>query len=130
MSNGRRGARGNAYRAGFLRSDAWFARRARWFREEHARTPGPVRCAGCGKPAEDDALELHHVDYAGVQRTERGWEAWEPHDNLWPMHPACHEYVHRLLDRDKLLRRFRSRRVATQRAIATLRARLDRTREK
>ena len=36
MSNSRRPAVGNGYRA-YLRSPAWFARRARWFRDRSAQ---------------------------------------------------------------------------------------------
>lgn len=44
MSNGRRGAYGNAYRTGYLRSVVWFVRRDRWFREETLRE-AMTRCS-------------------------------------------------------------------------------------
>lgn len=124
MSNGRRGNAVNAYRSGFLRSRAWFARRSRWFQD--AATSGPIRCALCRGDGDQSSLELHHLDYAGVTRRSVGWIADEAHDDLIPVHPRCHTLIHRLIDRDVVLRRHRTRRDATQEAIARIRARLAR----
>lgn len=118
MSNRRRPAQGNAYLTGYLKSPVWFARRDRWFRT-HARTGQPLYCAACGQPASVDALELHHVDYTGVQ-FDRGWKAREHHEDLLPLHPACHELLHRLIDRDRVLSHHRPRRAANELALARL----------
>jgi len=119
MSNRRRPARDNGYRAGFLRSPAWFARRDRWF---HARaaTGVPVLCALCDAVGDHRTLELHHLDYAGVVRGARGWRSLERDEDLLPLHPACHELLHRLIDRDTVLSRQRTRRDATTIALALL----------
>ncbi len=125
MSNGRRGNVGNSYRKGFLRSPAWFARRARWFRDAAAR--GPIVCALCELAADPAELDLHHLDYRGVTRTSSGWVAAEPDEDLTPMHRPCHDALHRLIDRDRVLRRHRSRRDATRLAIIRLRPRMTAT---
>jgi hypothetical protein len=124
MSNGRRGNTGNAYRSGFLRSRAWFARRSRWFHD--AATSGPIRCALCRSEGTPSSLELHHLDYTGVTRRGVDWFADEAHDDLMPVHPRCHTLIHRLIDRDVVLRRHRNRRDATHEAIVRIRARLSR----
>jgi hypothetical protein len=49
------------------------------------------------------------------------WRAFERHDDLVPMHPSCHDLVHRLIDRDTVLSRQRTRRDATDIAIASVR---------
>lgn len=124
MSNGRRGNAGNTYRAGFLRSRAWFARRSRWFRE--AAAAGPIRCALCNGAGDASSLELHHLDYSGVTQSGGDWFADENHEDLIPVHPRCHTLIHRLIDRDRVLRRLRTRRDATHEAIARIRARMTR----
>lgn len=121
MSNRRTPLRANAYRSTFLRSRAWFARRDAWF--AHASTtPEPLACAACGNPANKRDLELHHLDYAGVRQFEDGrWVAHEPDGDLIPLHPYCHELLHRLIDRDAVLSRHRTRRVASELALDALR---------
>lgn len=124
MTNRRKPARHNGYRAEFLRSRAWFARRDRWFREEE-EVGRSLRCMGCGRPASKDGLELHHLDYHGVRVARGRWHAFEAHRDLVPMHPLCHDLVHRLIDRDTVLSTHRNRRAASALAIARLRARLN-----
>lgn len=123
MSNKRSAGKSRRYRSEFLRSPAWFARRDRWFAEQSRRSI-PLRCEGCLQPATKTELELHHLDYRGV--TERGgtWRAGEPHTMLVPLHPYCHDLLHRLIDRDLVLARHRSRATATRSALAHLRTRL------
>lgn len=116
MSNRRRSAVANGYRAGFLRSPAWFARRDRWFRQHAAAV-----CALCGGVGDKRTLELHHLDYAGVEQTARGWRSAEPDDDLVPLHRVCHEVLHQLIDRDTVLSRQRTRRDATAVALSLLR---------
>lgn len=118
MSNGRRGAVGNRYRSGYLKSRVWFARRDEWFTEEAARH-GCDRCAITGQPGTKHTLQLHHLDYDGV----RG----ERHDDLVAVRADVHEQLHRILDTDQVLRRNLRRRDASLRAIARLRRRLQRT---
>ena len=126
MSNSRRPARGNKYRTGYLRSRAWFARRARWFAEE-AAAGNELRCAACSRAAKVRELELHHIDYSGVAETPTGWKADEKHSDLVSLHPAHHELLHRLLERDQVLRAMRSRRVASAFALRVLRRKLTTT---
>ena len=120
MSNRRRPSRGNTYRTGYLVSPQWFGRRDRWFRDEH-RTAGGWTCAGCTRSADRRELELHHLSYAGVKRTPSGWSAAEAHEDLWSMHPACHELLHRIIDRDTLLARHRTKRQASLSALQIVR---------
>lgn len=121
MSNRRTPIHSNAYRSTFLRSRAWFARRDAWFAHAAMRTPS-LACAACGIQASKRDLELHHLDYAGVQQLEDGrWVARESDDDLMPLHPYCHELLHRLIDRDAVLSRHRTRRVASELALGALR---------
>ncbi|OJX65486.1 MAG: hypothetical protein BGO95_10485 [Micrococcales bacterium 73-13] len=122
-SNARRPATGNGYRTGYLRSVAWFRRRDAWFAEQLART-GVLRCVVCWQGAARRDLELHHLDYSLVVRTRHGWDAGEEHEHLQPMHPGCHEVVHRILEADPVLRRHRTRPIATVLAIRTARVRI------
>ncbi len=124
MSNARRGAGRNTYRTGYLRSAAWFRRRDRWFRWEQRRRP--VTCAGCGHPGTPHTLELHHLTYRGVYIRDGRWHAPEQHRDLIPLHPFCHELVHRLIDRDRVLAHNRAHRDASLLAIRRIRAALDR----
>lgn len=119
MSNGRRPARGNRYRTGFLRSPQWFARRDRWFVEQEQRA-GQLSCIVCKKTATKRVLELHHLDYRGVKETSSGWRATEAHEDLVACHKHCHSLIHRLIDRDIVLRKLRTRRVASLTAIKGL----------
>ena len=124
MSNHRKPTAGNGYRAQFLRSPAWFARRGRWFRKQE-RLGGRLACAACDRPASKRELELHHLDYAGVTLAADGsWRAFEPHADLLPLHPYCHELLHRLIDRDVVLSRHRSRRAASEFALQRVRDKL------
>lgn len=118
MSN-RRKSHPNGYRTGYLRSPAWFARRTRWF-TAHLDDHGHVTCAGCGIPATARELELHHADYNGVTTHGGRWVAGEADDDLIPLHPRCHELLHRLIERDPVLARHRTRRDATALALAAL----------
>ena len=128
MSNHRRPGFLNVYRTGFLHSPAWFARRDRWFTEQ-ATMNQPLTCAGCGQPATKSQLELHHLSYAGMISQAGRWYAREPHEDLIPLHPYCHELLHRLLDRDIVLSRHRTRRDATWLALQRLRPKLAPTQE-
>ncbi|NYE18093.1 hypothetical protein [Microbacterium immunditiarum] len=112
--------RTSAYTDGYLRSVVWFRRRDRWFGCEQRRR-GSLGCAACGNPATRRQLELHHVDYTRVTRTGRVWRAGERHDDLVAMHPYCHELLHRLIDRDRVLAEHRDRRSATLLALTHLR---------
>ncbi len=123
MSNIRKPRRINSYRRGYLRSPAWFARRDQWFRDEQRRT-GTVACAACLVDGTARTLELHHLDYSGVERTDAGWRAQEAHSDLVAVHPYCHELLHRLLDRDRVLARHRDRRTASLSALLHLRRKL------
>lgn len=122
MSNRRRRWE-TTYRTGYLRSRVWFARRDRWFAEQAGRGI-PLGCAGCGRPAPREHLELHHHDYAGVVLSRHGWRAEERHDDLEALHPLCHELLHRLIERDLVLARLRDRRTASREALARLHAKL------
>lgn len=123
MSNRRKTGVRNAYRAEFLRSPAWFARRARWFRKQE-RLRRPLVCAACEQLAATAELELHHLDYSGVRFVGGSWQAFERHDDLVPLHPYCHDLLHRLIDRDRVLAFHRTRRVASVIALQRLRAKL------
>ena len=123
MSNRRRNAWGNTYRTEYLHSRTWYRRRDAWFQE--TRTRGiPLVCAACRRPAVADRLELHHVDYHGVIRTDHGWVSRERHDDLIPVHPYCHELLHRLIERDRVLSRMRRRPDATRIALTRLQHKL------
>lgn len=123
MSNRRRPGRDNTYRSRYLHSPAWFARRDHWFADEQTRT-GHVRCALCLGAGSSRSLELHHLDYRGVTQTPHGWTAGEKHEDLTALHPRCHEYVHQLIERDRALSGFVSRRTASVQAIARLQAKI------
>ncbi|MGC5172051.1 hypothetical protein ACLQ2Q_15500 [Microbacterium sp. DT81.1] len=123
MSNRRRPGLLNLYRGEFLRSKVWFARRDRWFTDESA-TGRALRCAGCQRPADKRHLELHHLDYTGVILDNGRWQAREAHEDLVPMHPYCHELLHRLIDRDAVLSRHRTRRAASHHALERLQLKL------
>lgn len=122
MSNRRKPGAANAYRGEFLHSTAWHARRARWFRTQE-RLGVPLSCVGCGMPALREQLELHHLDYRRVRFANGSWRAFERHGDLVPLHPVCHERLHRIIDRDRVLSHHRGRRVASIIALKVLRAR-------
>lgn len=123
MSNARNPGRDGSYRTGYLRSVPWLRRRAAWFTEQQART-GELRCLVCWRLATRRELELHHLDYSRVTRIGERWSAREDHEDLCAMHPGCHELVHRILDADPVLRRHRTRPLATVQAIRIARSRL------
>ncbi|MGN7799704.1 hypothetical protein [Leifsonia sp. 22587] len=123
MSNRRRPSRDNTYRVRYLHSLAWFARRDRWFLDEEHRN-GTIRCALCLGAGSSRSLELHHLDYRGVTQTPHGWTAHERHEDLTALHSRCHEYVHQLIERDRALSGFVSRRTASVQAIARLQAKI------
>lgn len=123
MTNQRRTGLKNLYRNEFLRSPAWFARRNRWFRAH--RTDGTVACAACGRTTATDRLELHHRDYEGVRIVQGTWQAWEDDEDLIPLHPNCHELLHRLIDRDVVLAQHRTRRDASDYALLALQLKLQ-----
>jgi 5-methylcytosine-specific restriction enzyme A len=123
MTSRRGGPRSPHYRTGFLHSPAWRARRGRWFTRE-ARYGRVLACAACMRPAASADLELHHLDYRGVTYRDGSWRAFENHADLLPIHPYCHELLHRLLDRDRALAN-RNRRAASLQALARLRTALN-----
>lgn len=122
MSNRRRTGLKNLYRDEFLHSRAWFDRRERWFRD-HAKAK-TVPCAACGRAGSKRELELHHLDYRGVRIIRGEWQAWEDDDDLVAMHPYCHELLHRLIDRDIILAKHRTRRQASAHALQMLQMKL------
>lgn len=123
MSNRRGGNRSGAYRTGYLRSPMWFARRDQWFREEQQHR-GDLKCMACGQQATTRQLDLHHLDYEGVIKVDGSWRARERHEDLLPLHPHCHELLHRLIDRDPVLSRHRTRRDASNLALHQLQLKL------
>lgn len=123
MSNRRRAGFRNEYRGEFLRSPAWHARRDRWFDHQRALHL-PLACHGCARLAYEGDLELHHLSYAGVIRRDGKWLAYEHHHDLIPLHPYCHELLHRLIDRDGVLAWGRDRRTASLLALVRLRTKL------
>ena len=127
MSNRRKPGVANAYRGEFLRSPAWYARRARWFRTQD-RLNLPLSCVACGVTATRAQLELHHVDYSRVRYAAGTWRAFERHDDLVPLHPSCHERLHRIIERDRVLSHHRGRRVASTIALNILRSKLRESR--
>jgi 5-methylcytosine-specific restriction enzyme A len=127
MSNARRSGVRNTYRAGYIRSPAWFARRDRWFRTAQRR--GTLECAGCDRPGTPRTLELHHLFYRGVRVLDGRWLATEAHDDLIAMHPLCHELLHRLIDRDRILAHSRTHRDATRIAITRIHTALTQSAE-
>lgn len=123
MSNARKTSSRTAYRTGYLRSVVWFRRRDAWFTEQLTRT-GTLRCVVCRMAATARELDLHHLDYRRVTRRALRWQAGEWHEDLCAMHPSCHEEVHRILDTDPVLRRHRTRPIATIHAIRLARTRI------
>ena len=124
MSNHRKPAwDATSYRTRYLHSPAWYRRRAKWFMAERHQH-GTLRCALCLGGGTEKSLELHHLDYRGVTHGPHGWVAAEPHEDLTPLHPRCHEYVHQLIERDRALSGFVSRRTASVQAIARLQAKI------
>jgi len=123
VSNGRRSGRANTYRTGYLKSVAWFRRRNEWFDMELS-LKGTLQCEVCEHRYKRAELQLHHLDYRGAQRTEGAWIAAENHDELIALDAACHEALHRLIDRDLVLRWHRARPAATALAITALQRRL------
>lgn len=127
MSNRRRPTPGTPYRHGFLSSPAWHARRARWFTKQ--QRIAPLACKACGIAATASCLELHHLNYDGVTYVDGSWRAFEKHADLLPLHPYCHDLLHRLIDRDDVLAHGRDRATATAIALEHLRFALRGVRE-
>ncbi|WP_448256110.1 hypothetical protein [Microbacterium aurum] len=125
MSNRRRSGYHNRYRHEFLSSPAWHARRDRWFAQQ-ARRAAPRVCLACRRSATRHELELHHASYAGVIHRDGRWIAAERHADLIPLHPYCHELLHRLIDRDAVLAKHRDRDTATWHALERLHRKLAR----
>lgn len=118
----RRLGRRKGYVQGYLTSIAWFRRRDQWFTEEQKHR-GTVRCIICRKSGKPRIFELHHLDYWGVTQDETGaWIAGEDHADLVAAHPRCHEWIHRLLDRDAAASGAADRRAANVRVIRSIRA--------
>ncbi len=126
MSNRRRSGYRNNYRSEYLCSPAWHARRDRWF-ASRTHTQLQLCCLGCGREASKEQLELHHLTYGGVIFRDGRWIAAERDRDLLPLHPYCHELLHRLIDRDILLSRHRDRSQANLVALRHLRRALTRT---
>lgn len=109
-----------AYR-GYLRSPAWRERRTLWFGVERRRTGRAPECKAC---LARRFLELHHLDYRGVEfRPGTGWLAAEPHTDLVALCRRCHEAVHLILDHEPGSLG-QSRRPATLAAIQRIQARI------
>ncbi|MGN6760120.1 MAG: hypothetical protein ACTHJI_02145 [Leifsonia sp.] len=124
MSNRRKPAwDATGYRTRYLHSPAWYRRRAKWFIAERHQH-GVLRCALCLGTGTEKTLELHHLDYRGVTQGPHGWVAAEPHEDLICLHPRCHEWVHKLIDRDRALSGLVSRRAASVQAITRLRGKI------
>lgn len=115
-----------AYRQGYSRSPAWFARRDRWFEDFRAHTGQDPACYVCEMTKTQlGSLDLHHVSYQGVRRGPRNrWVADERHEDLVPMCRWCHDDLHGRLDDGKTYYGW-SRDTATFRIIADLRMHLD-----
>jgi 5-methylcytosine-specific restriction protein A len=119
---GRRGGGGGGpqtYRTGYLGSVVWFRRRTRWLDRERT-LHGWVRCTVCHKSIPTRETELHHLDYSGVQHDGGGWVAGEFHADLVACHRRCHEWIHKVLDRDAATADTASRRAANLQVIARL----------
>lgn len=114
-----------AYRKGYSRSPAWFARRDRWFEDfqsQHGHQPGCYVCEMT--KSELGSLDLHHLSYEGIQRGQRNrWVANERHEDLVPLCRSCHDDLHSRLDDGKTYYGW-SRKRATFRVIADLRLHL------
>ena len=101
--------------AGYIVSPKWFARRARWEKDELARTAGPVTCVGgCGRPWRLNADDLHHCSYDRLGD--------EYHEDLWPMCRSCHTELHQVLDSSKSWRKL-NRASANRQALLQLQRR-------
>lgn len=111
------------YRTDYLCSVEWFRRRDRWFSQEQDLHEG-IRCVVCQKASPPRELELHHLDYSGVQQAGDGWVAGEAHDDLVACHRRCHEWIHKLLDRDPATADTGDRRTANLQVIARLQAKI------
>lgn len=120
MSNRRRPRAASRY--GYMRSDAWKARRRHWHAEQERRTGKRSQCEVCFT---ERKLDLHHLDYSGVIRlADNTWNSLEKHEDLVPLCRRHHEAVHRLLDNDTGYRDHMSRRAASLKVIAKLRQRV------
>lgn len=117
------GTRADAYHQ-YLDSPAWRARRAQWI-SDHGDELGHVRCTVCLVRLTARTVNLHHLDYTGVQQASSGWVAGEADDELVSMCRPHHEALHVLFDRDKAWKRL-GRKGASLEAIGKLRRHLAR----
>lgn len=116
----KRGAAALSYRLGYLSSDAWKARRRRYYGSVRSRGFVPM-CQGC-ESLDSASLQLHHLSYKGVGRDSAGgWVAGERDDDLIVLCERCHEYVHKILDDFSKSYKGWSRRTASLRIIHRLR---------
>lgn len=120
MSNRRKPDTERAKYKEYLHSSAWQKRSRQWRHEEQARIGRRPECAAC---LITTSLELHHLDYSGVEWTRDGWVAEEQHDDILALCPRCHEAVHQLLDFESTYTAL-SRRSASLDAIRRLRSRI------
>jgi hypothetical protein len=74
----------------------------------------------CHKSIPTRETELHHLDYNGVQHDGDRWVAGESHADLLACHRRCHEWIHKVLDRDAATADTASRRAANLQVIARL----------
>lgn len=119
----RGGVHSEEYRTGYLRSRAWFWRRDA-FLEMVVERDGFLACACCMERMSNREMQVHHLDYEGVNQRKSGdWVAREPDDDLVQLCPWCHEQVHLLMDSDPGWSR-RSRRAATWEIIRRIQLRL------
>ncbi len=78
--------------AAWMASAGWAQRRAAWLAEWDRRHPGrPPVCAACGGPWDPRRGDLHHRDYRRL--------GTETFTDLVPLHRACHDQLHELLER-------------------------------
>lgn len=90
-----------SYRS-YLASGAWRARKHRWFHDRRDEGYEPA-CVICGLSlTELGALDLHHMNYAGVTEHPDGtWSAREADEDLMPMCRHHHQLLHRAMDRHR-----------------------------
>ncbi|GAA2238708.1 hypothetical protein GCM10010401_08730 [Rarobacter faecitabidus] len=107
------------YRAGYLQSPAWWARRFVFLIA--LQQSGSLACVSCTNALTVRAAHLHHLSYGGVVRNPDGsWSAEESDEDLVAMCVECHRAIHDLFDHHKHWHTL-GRRGATLHAIAHLR---------
>ena len=123
MGLGRKRGAARAEYAGYIASDAWRARKIRYYEDIRAAGFVPV-CQVCGVSR---GLDLHHLSYDGVRRVASGvWVSGEADEDLIPLCRADHEELHRVLDTRGRDYRGWSRRAASLRIIRYLKDRKKR----